>query len=121
MDEAILPCCLSNKVDFSSTSCALLCQADMHILFYSRQLGCYYIASSDVMVGAHTGVDGFTAVMYQVEDTVISQYQSWEWVNLIHDWNQLDVVQQAVEAADWPYLNSQYVSFRNEETLSSCI
>ena len=91
------------------------------MLFFNKETCSYCIAAESTIVGSYTGVAGFEAHLYQLDENTISEYGHWEWHTYINDWPELESIGKDMEDHNWPYMDWQYqLEFINENSSPYC-
>ena len=91
------------------------------ILFYNPIFNSYCIALNDICVGAYTGDHSFVSNLYSIHSDEINLQAHWDWSGLVHGWEQLELIQNEMISAGWPYMNNYYLEFYNDQITSDCI
>lgn len=91
------------------------------IIFYNPIFSSYCIALNDVCVGAYTGDHSFVSNLYSIHSEGIALQAHWDWSGLVHGWEQLELIQNEMISAGWPYMNNYYLEFYNDQITSDCI
>lgn len=84
------------------------------VLFYDPIFDGYCIAVNNICVRPYTGVKTFNSTLYSIHPNEVYQERTWEWVDLIDDWDRLGSIKNEMLSAGWPYMDNPYLSFYNE-------
>ena len=90
------------------------CSCAELMLYYNERLGAYCCAFLDDISRAYTGINGYYATTYILDDTGARLYRRWDQVWLEWDDEKYRNAVSDMSSAGWPYLKEEIM---NRETL----
>ena len=91
------------------------CSCAELMLYYNERLGSYCCAFLNDISLAYTGVNGYYATVYVLDDTEARLYRKWDQTSLIWDDERYTNNISDMISAGWPYLKDMIM---NRETLT---